>query len=391
MSLYNVKEERRFGLASVFTISCSSCGEKNNVKTPSAHRSGQQGALTHNINSRAVLGCLHTGIGETHLNNLLSTLNVPTINPVTFKSRERGIGTAVEKVARKNCLENMALDRKLALDGVATADSDGFVSVSCSYDMGWQKRSRGHNSSTGHGALMGLTTGKFLDFETKTKTCRICKNAMKAGKKANVHDCCLNHSASSKAMEPKAAVDLFTRNLKSNVKLSVYAGDDDSTTATHIKQKVPYPVEKWTDIVHAKRSLSTRLYNLAQRGKFANSSVLSQRVVTCSYLVKCFSYCITQNKGNPSALQKELKTIVPHTFGDHECCNESWCRAKQDPLNYKHSDLPYGKDLFGDQLRKSIQAIFDEYCTVLVVKKTFTSCKLPTKRGSKQYNWIQKP
>ena len=106
---------------------------------------------------------------------------------------------------------------------------------------------------------------------------------------------------------------------------------------------------------------------MAQRGKFANSSVLSQRVV--SYLVKCLSYCITQNKGNPSALQKELKSIVPHAFGDHECCNESWCRAKQDPLNYKHSDLPYGKDLFRDQLQKSVQAIFDEYCTDLVVKK----------------------
>lgn len=367
MSLHNVKEERRFGLASVFTVSCSSCGEKNNVKTSSEHRSGQRGPPTYNINSRAVLGCLHTGIGNTHLNNLLSTLNVPTINPVTFKSREREIGTAVEKVARKSCLENMALERKLALDGGATADSDGFVSVSCSYDMGWQKRGRGHNSSTGHGAVMGLTTGKVLDFATKTKTCRICKNAMKAGKKVNVHDCRRNHSASSKAMEPQAAIDLFTRSLKSNVKLSVYTGDDDSTTAAHIKQKVPYPVEKWTDIVHAKRSLSTRLYNLAQRGKFANSSVLSQRVV--SYLVKCFSYCITQNKGNPSALQKELKSIVPHAFGDHECCNESWCRAKQDPLNYKHSDLPYGKDLFGEQLQKSIQAIFDEYCTDLVVKK----------------------
>ena len=143
-------------------------------------------------------------------------------------------------------------------------------------------------------------------------------------------------------MEPQEAVDLFTRSLKSNVKLCVYAGDDDSTTAAHNKQKIPYPVEKWTDIVHAKRSPSTRLYNLAQRGKFANSSVLSQRVV--SYLVKCFSYCITQNKGNPSALQKELKSIVPHVFGDHECCNDSWCIAKQDPLNYKHSDLPYGKE-----------------------------------------------
>ena len=90
---------------------------------------------------------------------------------------------------------------------------------------------------------------------------------MKAEKKASVHDCRLNHSASSKAMEPQAAIDLFTRSLKSNVKLSFYTGDDDSTTAAHIKQKVPYPVEKWTDIVHAKRSLSTRLYKFGTKGK----------------------------------------------------------------------------------------------------------------------------
>ena len=93
-----------------------------------------------------------------------------------------------------------------------------------------------------------------------------------------------NMTASSKVMEPLAAVDIFSRNLTSNVKLSVYTGDDDSITAAHIKQKVPYAVEKWTDILHPKRSLTTRLYNLAQRGKFKNSSVLSQRVI--SYLVK---------------------------------------------------------------------------------------------------------
>jgi len=78
---------------------------------------------------------------------------------------------------------------------------------------------------------MGLKTGKVMDCTTRTKACRICKNAEKTGKKAKVHDCRINHFASSKAMEPLAAVDLFTRSLKSNVKLSVYTGDDDSTTA----------------------------------------------------------------------------------------------------------------------------------------------------------------
>ena len=261
----------------------------------------------------------------------------------------------------------MTLERELAIENGTKVDAEGCVGVSCSYDMGWQKRGKGHNSSTGHAAVMGLETGKVMDFTTRTKACRICHKAEKAGKKAKVHDCRINHFASSKAMEPLAAVDLFTRSLHSNVKLSVYAGDDDSTTAAHIKQKVPYLVEKWTDIVHAKRSLTTRLYNLAQRGKFTNSSALSQKVI--NYLVKCFSYCVTQNKGNPLALKTVLKSIVPHAFGDHSTCNESWCRAKQDPQHYKHSDLPYGKDLFGAELRSSVQSIFDEYCTDLVVQK----------------------
>ena len=123
---------------------------------------------------------------------------------------------------------------------------------------------------------------------------------------------------------------MLTESLNSNVKLSVYVGDDDSTTPAHIKEKVPYPVEKWTDIVHSKRSLTTRLYNLSQRGKFVNSSTLSQKVI--NYLVKCFTYSVFQNKGNPSALQKSLKSILPHSFGNHKNCNESWCGAKKDPI-----------------------------------------------------------
>ena len=108
-------------------------------------------------------------------------------------------------------------------------------------------------------------------------------------------------------MEPMAAVQLFTESLNSNVKLSVYVGDEDSTTAAHIKEKVPYPVEKWTDIVHAKRSLTTRLYNLSQHGKFVNSSTLSQKVI--NYLVKCFAYSVSQN--SPSKiLEKHSTTFI---------------------------------------------------------------------------------
>ena len=351
----------------MFSVTCAVCGTKNVVKTSSEHRSGQRAPPSHDVNSRAVLGCLHTGIGETHLNNLLCTLNIPSMNPVTFKSRENEIGHAVEQVTKKSCKTAMSEERNAAIKKGVKADDQGCINIPCSYDMGWQRQGKGHNSSTGHAAGMGLTYGKVMDYTTRTKSCRFCTNATKNGKESKQHNCRLNHTASSKAMEPMAAVHLFTESMKSHVKLSVYVGDEDSTTAAHIKEKVPYSVEKWTDIVHAKRSLTTRLYNLSQRGKFINLSTLSQKVI--NYLVKCFTYCVSQNNGHPSALQKSLKSILPHSFGNHENCNECWCGAKRDPNNYKHSDLPYGKDLYGDDLRKALERIFDEYCTDIVVAK----------------------
>ena len=263
----------------MFSVTCAVCGADNVVKTSSEHRSGQRGPLTQDVNSRAVLGCLHTGIGETHLNNLLCTLNIPPMNPVTFKSRENEIEYAVEQVTRRSCKTAMSEERNAVIKKFIKADDQGCINIPCSYDMGWQKRGKGHNSSTGHAAVMGLTYGKVMDYTTRTKSCRVCTNAKKTGKEAKQHNCRVNHTASSKAMEPMAAVHLFTKSLNSDVKLSVYVGDEDFTTAAHIKENFPYPVEKWTDIVHAKRSLTTRLYNLSQRGKFVNSSTLSQKVI----------------------------------------------------------------------------------------------------------------
>ena len=102
-----------------------------------------------------------------------------------------------------------------------------------------------------------------------------------------------NPIASSKAMEPDAAVELFNRAPTQGVKFSIYTGDDDSTTEAHMRQKVGYHVEKFSDIVHMKTSLTTHLYNLNQNAKFDNCSPLSQKVI--SYLVKFFSYAMAPN------------------------------------------------------------------------------------------------
>ena len=53
----------------------------------------------------------------------------------------------------------------------SSPSADGLPGIAVSYDMGWQKRGRGHNSSTRHGAAMGLATGKVVSYSTRWKTC----------------------------------------------------------------------------------------------------------------------------------------------------------------------------------------------------------------------------
>ena len=71
---------------------------------------------------------------------------------------------------------------------------------------------------------------------------------------------------------------------------------------------------------------------------------------------------------NPEAMKSSLKCIVPHSFGDHSSC-DTWCRYKQDPTNYKHANLAYGKDLCGSSLKSALVDILSQYYSDSVVRK----------------------
>ena len=213
--------------------------------------------------------------------------------------------------------------------------------------MGWQKRGKGHNSLTGQGTAMGLKAGKVLAYATRFKLCRTCSYASREGKQVKQHDCRKNHNGSSKAMEPSVACELWNAPPKQNARFSTYVGDDDTTTLSLLTESLPYDVEKWSDIVHAKRSLTTRLYNLSSTCKYQNSFVPSQKVI--NYLAKCFSYCIAQNS-DPDSLKKALKCVIPHAFEDHQQCSDSWCGYKK-------------------ELKETLLNLFEEYATDVVVKK----------------------
>ena len=150
-------------------IKCPVCGKNNKVKTSGQHRSGKCGPPAFDINTRVVLGCLHAGIGQTHINNVLSTLNAPTLNSVTFKLREREVGKAVEGIVKSSCHNCLTNEKNEALQSRATVDEGNLVPVACSFDMGWQRRGKGHNSRTGQAAVMSLSSGKVVYREGVSK------------------------------------------------------------------------------------------------------------------------------------------------------------------------------------------------------------------------------
>ena len=103
---------------------------------------------------------LHAGIGPTHVNALLTSINLSAVGQNTLKAREREVGPVIEAVAKKSCAEATEAEKRCWIDGQEEAGS-GNVKIGASYDTGWQKRGKGHNSLTGDNIFM--MTSEFYD------------------------------------------------------------------------------------------------------------------------------------------------------------------------------------------------------------------------------------
>ena len=84
------------------------------------------------------IGMLHAGIGPTHVNELLSSINVPSIGESTLKAREREVGPQIEKLAKESCLKSLENEKNLWKEESEKEN----VEIGASYDMGWQKRGK---------------------------------------------------------------------------------------------------------------------------------------------------------------------------------------------------------------------------------------------------------
>nr|XP_034330256.1 uncharacterized protein LOC117690347 isoform X2 [Crassostrea gigas] len=101
LHLSNIESERRYGLGSILFIRCQNnvCWALNDVKT------GKRSQGAFDVNSKLALAVVHTGLGPVQVNNLLTTLNPPPVDPTTLKRWEYKIDSTLGTIANMSCNE----------------------------------------------------------------------------------------------------------------------------------------------------------------------------------------------------------------------------------------------------------------------------------------------
>ena len=80
---------------------------------------------------------LHAGIGETHINNLLTTMNLPHISHTSLKKRENEIGSVLEMFAKGSADSALETEKELTKENHEHGEIPG---IEVSVDSAWQKR-----------------------------------------------------------------------------------------------------------------------------------------------------------------------------------------------------------------------------------------------------------
>ncbi|XP_048251367.1 uncharacterized protein LOC124145379 [Haliotis rufescens] len=83
------------------------------------------------------------------------------------------------------------------------------------------------------------------------------------------------------------------------------------------------------------------------------------------HIQKCLKYAFAKNQGNKEGLEKNLKALIPHQFGDHSLCFPRFCGFRRTSSNekYTHTSLPYKAALKDDELQSKLKKLFNPVIT----------------------------
>ena len=153
---------------------------------------------------------------------------------------------------------------KLITTGEASKD------IMCGFDGSWRKC--GYTSN--NGVVTAISSSKCIDFQIKTKTCKLWSICMfkkhthsveyEKFQSLNYKSCKNSHTGSSSVMEPNGVLKRFhCPEKKNNLRYTTYLGEGDSSSYSSVVIAKPYgdnvEIKKAEWIGHIKKRVSTDL------------------------------------------------------------------------------------------------------------------------------------
>lgn len=240
-SLHNLKivKEIQKGLQSTFYFKCNMCHSKFQLKSYDEEKAN----TTLNVNEGAVSGAILTGIGQTNLNEITASMDLPIMTFRNYSKYHDNVAEMWKTAAEESMLAAANEENELAR---LRGDTSSIPKIPVEADCCWSKRSykNQYNALSGVAAIVGHHTGKVLYIGVKNKYCGICSRASKKQVEPTVHKCTKNHRGSSSSMEPNILV--LVEGFKSSVKkrkliYNTLIADGDASTYKNILESRPYP------------------------------------------------------------------------------------------------------------------------------------------------------
>ena len=344
-----INEQKREGLASLFTIHCNGCSEDFTLAT-SVKVKGPSGHQYWENNLAAVWGQMSTGGGHATLQETMSVLGLPTMTKKSFMATERRIGEWWWNHLQESMKSAGEMEKTIAIS--QNRYHQGVPAITVIVDGGWSKRSHKHsyNAKSGVGIIIGKATGKILYMGVRNKYCAVCYNKAYEGNPLQ-HTCFLNWNGSSSAMEADIILDGF-RNCEEQhgVRYIEFIGDGDSSVYPTLISSIPwgYAIKKLECANHAVKCYRSALENLvhnnpAYKGKGKLTESMRKKLTKAA---RSAIIMRSQEEDRPRAISKLQKGLINsplHCFGCHEKCSPDFCKTVQQSNDNTtaSSDLPH--------------------------------------------------
>nr|XP_037275869.1 uncharacterized protein LOC119168575 [Rhipicephalus microplus] len=167
-------KERRVGLWSELTFTCSECQEIRKLTTdPVTEPTSLTDKANVGVNDAAVWAFMSIGSGHSQFEEAMAVMEIPAMSKGAFLRREESLGKCWKTVLFDQMIKAGKEEKKLAEEAGAFCEDGITPYITVIVDGGWSHRSHGHRYSANSSVavIIGERTKKLLYLGVRNKLC----------------------------------------------------------------------------------------------------------------------------------------------------------------------------------------------------------------------------